>query len=252
MADIRAVTIQAQNVPLEPAEEPLTDDLAQIEIDTLCEGLEAGRWIAVSGERTDILATDGTPVEGVEATELAMLAGVEHRPAEIVDPDGKTFDLPGDTLHTWLTFAEPLAYAYKRDAARVNANVVIATHGETVQKVVGSGDSAARRQTFTLSGSPLTHLSAPTPEGTASTLELLVNNIRWRESESLLPLGPRDRGYQSRTDNEGKTAVTFGDGHRGARLPSGAENVTARYRTGIGSAGNVAAGQITTLGPKSQ
>ena len=252
LADIRAVTIHAQNVPLERAEEPLTDDLdgIEVELDTFCEGLEAGRWVAVSGERTDVLATDGTPVEGVEATELAMLAGVEHRPAQIVDPNGNLFDLPGDTLHTRLTFAEPLAYTYKRDTARVNANVVVATHGETVQEVIGSGDSAARLQTFALTGSPLTHVSAPTPEGTESTLEVRVNDILWRQAESLLSLGPLDRGYQFRTDNEGKTSVTFGDGRRGARLPSGAENVTARYRAGIGAAGNVAAGRITTPGPK--
>lgn len=252
LADIRAVTIHAGNKPLDRAGEPLTDDLAgtEVELGTFCEGLEAGRWVAVSGERTDVLTTDETRVEGVEVTELAMLAGVEHRPASIAGPDGNVLDLPDDTLHTRLTFAEPLAYTYKRDTARVNANLVTATHGETVQEVIGSGDSASRLQTFALAGKPLTHVPAPTPDGAQSTLEVRAGNILWRESKSLLPLGPLDRGYQSRTDNEGMTSVTFGDGRRGAHLPSGTGNVTARYRVGIGAAGNVAAGQITTLGPK--
>lgn len=252
LADIRPVRIHARNEPLALAEEPLTEDLKGVEVELggLYEGLEAGRWVAVSGERTDVLATDGTPVEGVEATELAMLAGVEHRPAQIVDPDGKLIDLPGDTLHTRLTLAEPLAYTYKRDTATVNANVALATHGETVRETIGSGDSATRLQTFALSRGPLTHVSAPTPAGTESTLAVRVNDIRWREAESLLGLGPLDRDYKSSTDNEGATSVTFGDGVRGARLPSGTENVTATYRTGIGAPGNVGAGQISTLGPK--
>ncbi|QTF92401.1 putative baseplate assembly protein [Halomonas sp. BM-2019] len=252
LADIRPVTIHAQNEPLELAEEPLTEDLKGVEVELggLYEGLEAGRWVAVSGERTDVLTTDGTPVEGVEGTELAMLAGIEHLTAQIVDPQGNRIDLPGDTLHTRLTFAEPLAYTYKRHTAAVNANVVLATHGETVRETIGSGDSAARMQTFALSRSPLTHISAPTPAGTENTLALRVNHILWQQAESLLALAPLDRGYQIATNNEGTTAVTFGDGLRGARVPSGSENVTATYRVGIGSPGNVDAEQITTLGPK--
>jgi predicted phage baseplate assembly protein len=56
-----------------------------------------------------------------------------------------------------------------------------------------------------------------------------------------------DRRYLVRTDHEDKTRVTFGDGVRGARLPTGHENVTAVYRTGIGASGNLDAGQISLL-----
>jgi predicted phage baseplate assembly protein len=41
--------------------------------------------------------------------------------------------------------------------------------------------------------------------------------------------------------------VVFGDGERGARLPSGQENLSAAYRTGIGPGGNVRAGSLTLL-----
>ncbi len=252
LADIRGVRVFAQNETVALAKEPIDADVADVEVvlDGLYEGLEAGRWVAVSGERADIQAEDGTPVPDIVATELAMLAAVEHGPAQILDPAGNLIDLPGDTLHTRLTFAEPLAYTYKRDTVDVNANVVLATHGETVSETLGSGNSASRLQTFPLARGPLTHVSAPTPEGTESTLTVRVNGIRWREGESVLGFGPLDRGYQSRTDNESQTSVTFGDGLRGARVPSGTENVTAEYRVGIGAPGNVVAGQITTLGPK--
>ena len=41
--------------------------------------------------------------------------------------------------------------------------------------------------------------------------------------------------------------MRFGDGVRGARLPSGAQNVKATYRRGIGLDGLVKAGQLSTL-----
>ncbi len=252
LADVRGLAIWAENASLPLAEAPMVSDVAEegIQLDGLYESMEAGRWLAVTGERTDILTSDGQIVTGVDTTELAMIAGVAHRPARITTPAGDEIDLPGDTLHTWLTLAEPLAYRYKRNTVTLNANVVLASHGETVSETIGSGDSAARLQTFALAHGPLTHVSAPVPEGVASTLSVRVNDIRWQETETLLSLDGDTRGYQTRTDNDGKTYATFGDGLRGARLPSGAENVRTTYRVGIGAAGNVAAGQISTLGAK--
>ena len=45
----------------------------------------------------------------------------------------------------------------------------------------------------------------------------------------------------------GAAAIQFGDGVEGATLPTGQSNIQANYRVGLGSAGNVAAGTITTL-----
>ena len=64
---------------------------------------------------------------------------------------------------------------------------------------------------------------------------------------TLFGAGPRDRAYALRTDEQGKTYVQFGDGERGARLPSGSNNVRAKYRKGIGAAGNVKAGALAQL-----
>ena len=49
------------------------------------------------------------------------------------------------------------------------------------------------------------------------------------------------------TDDDGKTTVMFGDGRTGARLPTGQENVKAKYRKGIGLPGLVKAHQLTQL-----
>jgi predicted phage baseplate assembly protein len=65
--------------------------------------------------------------------------------------------------------------------------------------------------------------------------------------ERLRDAGPADRVYVTRTDELGVTTVSFGDGRNGARPPSGQENVRARFRVGLGTAGNVAAGQVMIL-----
>ncbi|MES9991932.1 MAG: putative baseplate assembly protein [Candidatus Thiodiazotropha sp.] len=247
---LRATTVFAQSEIQALAEAPMVEDVAggEIELGALHEALEAGRWVAVSGERTDVLDENQQIVEGIEASELAMLAGVEHRVQTVTDVNGNLLELPGDTLHTRLLLAEDLAYRYRRDSVKINANLVKASHGETQREILGSGNAAQAMQTFTLGNSPLTHTAAPTPEGVESSLEVRVNDILWPEEKTLLYLDGTQRGYQTKRDNEGNTSTIFGDGKRGARLPTGVENVSAVYRAGIGKAGNVAAGRISILG----
>jgi predicted phage baseplate assembly protein len=98
-----------------------------------------------------------------------------------------------------------------------------------------------------LNQSPLTYVSANTPSGRASTLELRVNDVLWTETPTLYQ-APRDaRLYETRRSDEAVTTVQFGDGIEGARLPSGSSNLRVRYRKYLGVAGNVAAGKLTTL-----
>jgi len=59
--------------------------------------------------------------------------------------------------------------------------------------------------------------------------------------------GPRDRVYTATTADDGKVTVQFGDGRNGARLPTGQNNVRARYRKGVGREGMVSAGQLSLL-----
>lgn len=158
--------------------------------------------------------------------------------------------LPGDSPHTTLILAEDLENVYLRDTVEIYANLARATHGETRNEVLGSGDSAQVLQQFKLRHYPLTYLPAPTPTGAVSTLQLRVNDVLWHESDSLLGLGPKSRSYIIRTDAEIKSSVTFGNGQKGARPPTGVENVKAKYRSGIGKPGNVQAGQIRLLATK--
>jgi Baseplate J-like protein len=224
-------------------EEPCTIGGDTIELDKLYPDLKSGRWAIVSGERADVEGTSGVVV-----SELVMLAGVTQDVQKL--PDGSGLLLPGDKLHTFLKLAAPLSYTYKCDTVTIYGNVVRANHGETRTETLGSGAGSQSLQRFTLSQSPLTYLAAPTAVGAASTLQVRVNNILWHEIDSLVEAGPIDRDFITETDDAGKTAVVFGNGQHGARLPTGVENVKAVYRTGIGQPGNVKAGQITLLATK--
>lgn len=156
-------------------------------------------------------------------------------------------DLPDDRTHSFIDLATPLAHCYKRDTVTIYGNVVKATHGETREEILGSGDGGKARQEFALRQSPLTHLPAPTPVGAASALTIRVNGVEWEEAGGPAGLGRAERKFITKTDDQNKTAIVFGDGERGARLPTGVENVKAVYRTGIGKAGNVKEGQISQL-----
>lgn len=230
---VRRTVVHAQSEPLELTEEPVNDDVCggEIELGALYEGLRPGRWAIVSGERTDVPNTTG-----IRASELVMLAGVK----QTYSPQ-----LRGDKIHSTLILAKPLAYTYRRDTVKIYGNVVKATHGETRSEVLGSGSAAETLPTFTLKQPPLTFVSAPNEKGIESTLEVRVNDVRWHEIDTLAGLKPNDRRYIIKIDDEAKTSVVFGDGEQGARLPTGIENVKAIYRSGIGTAGNVKAEQIS-------
>jgi predicted phage baseplate assembly protein len=244
-ATVRATRVHAGSERLELADEPMTSDIAGdgVELNDVYQDLEPGRWAIVAGERTDVRDASGAPVSGVKAAELVMLAAVIQ--SQRTNANG--VPLPGEAIHTFLTFAKPLAYTYARPTVKIYGNVVRATHGETRQETLGGGDASRPLQTFTLKQPPLTYVSAPTVSGVASTLEVRVNDVRWREAESLAELTPTDRKFISRTDDDAKTTIVFGTGERGARLPTGQENVKAVYRNGIGKPGNVKAGQISLL-----
>jgi predicted phage baseplate assembly protein len=151
------------------------------------------------------------------------------------------------TSNTSFGLAAPLSYCYDRTTATVNANVGLATAGQSVTEILGSGSASTPDQEFTLRQSPLTFVQAPTPTGRASTLEVRANGMDWTEVPSLYQASPSASVYSTLNQSDGTTDVLFGDGLEGATLPTGQNNIQASYRIGSGSSGNVAAGALTTL-----
>ncbi|WP_267221376.1 baseplate J/gp47 family protein [Dyella silvae] len=153
-----------------------------------------------------------------------------------------------DLLHTYIDVATALTHAFDRASVIVYANVAAATAGQTVQELLGNGDASTPFQSFTLKQPPLTYVAAATPSGVKSTLRVFCNDVEWSLVDTLYAQGPRAKVFTTRRDDAGNTRVLFGDGATyGARLATGAMNVRAIYRTGIGSGGNVDAGQVNVL-----
>jgi hypothetical protein len=174
---------------------------------------------------------------------------VELLPADKKDPAASeaslvsTVDVAGGV--TTLSLKSALARIYDATTVRINANALEATHGETVQEILGSGDATNDALQFTLKQTPLTYVSAATGNGTQSTLQVWINNLQWHEVPNLLSSGPADRVFITRVSAAGNTVVQFGNGVQGARPPTGQSNIRAVYRKGIGSAGMVSAGQLS-------
>jgi len=196
-----------------------------------------------------ILATNFIRIEANRVTELIIKLDLNQlkNSETIIYTAHEGQNLPGDTPHAVLLLANRLAYQYKRDTVTIYGNVVKATHGETRTEVLGSGDSSKALQKFQLRQLPLTYVSAGTPSGIESTLEVRVNEVKWHETDSLTAKKPDDRIFITRKDNKNNTYIIFGNGEQGARIPTGVENVKAIYRVGLGKNGNVKTEQISLL-----
>ena len=221
------VLIQSEVLPLFEVARPLDDPVEgnQIELDRVIPPLEPGRRIIVSGHPTSSNEPDETIVE------VGFVSGVnEHEGRSII------------------LLREPLQHRYDRATVIIQANVVLATQGETVtDEVLGSGDGTQTNQRFRLKKPPLTYVPAPTMTGARSTVEVRVNGVLWSEVDSLHTLDDRSQSYIIRQNDQGQTSLIFGDGQQGARLPTGAENVVATYRSGLGLAGEVPANSLVLL-----
>lgn len=132
----------------------------------------------------------------------------------------------------------------------VLTNLLPFTRGKTVaNEVLGSGDATVAGQTFTLAKSPLTYLLSEDSSSGAnytSTLQVWVNSVEWTEQPSFYGQPPEATIFLTQEDENNVTHVQFGDGVNGARLPTGTNNVVARYRFGSGEDAP-AAGALTVI-----
>ena len=153
---------------------------------------------------------------------------------------------PDDTVASAreLALRQPLAQWYDPATLRFDGNVARATHGESTTEVLGGGDAAVPSARYPLRQAPLTYRA--TADGATSTLVVSVDGSPWQEQPTLFG-SPRDAHAYTLRHVDDDVVVQFGDGHSGARPPTGQENVTARYRIGSGRAGNVRAGALSQL-----
>ncbi len=153
----------------------------------------------------------------------------------------------GQEPHLVIAFTPGLNRTLKDATATLYGNVAKVTHGETKTEVLGSGNAATRFQTFDVGKSPITFVpQAGARNGVANTLEVRVDGVKWSEVDTLLDRANDERVYTTSVDDDNRMTVQFG-GEPGARLTTGRNNVTAKYRVGLGAEGNVKAGALTNL-----
>jgi len=173
--------------------------------------------------------------------------------------------------------ATPLAHEYCLADTFVSANVIPATHGETVTTdsfviPIESADPHAskrpKRLRFELHQSPLAHLDQSVlallqPPGSeeaqddflsspvtrsVSTLEVTIGTESWTQQRTLLDSDANDAVFRVEIDDRGEATIVTGDGVFG-RHPDGGLPMTTRYRVGGGVIGNVAAGSLLEAHP---
>jgi hypothetical protein len=188
------------------------------------------------------------------------------------------------TLIRWSN-ETPLTHEFCADSIVASANLVLATHGETIDETLrdptpeeiaeaASGNvNQQRRQRLRLRSAPLAHLdtetiklfeplpSSPTTPAvedflarqsqSKSTLSLRVEGFPepWTEQLSLLDSRPDDQVYRLEIDDQGDATVVFGDDVFGLR-PEETTKVLATYRVGGGTIGNVAAETLIEPRPR--
>ncbi|VTU35516.1 baseplate J/gp47 family protein [Variovorax sp. PBL-E5] len=221
---LRATVAFVQSEALVFAPYPVDDAVAGalIPVAAAADGLLPGRRLIVRGTR----AADGAVV-AVQATLVAAHAL--------------------DAVRCTLEIAPPLADALLRSSVVVHANVALASHGESVSQILGSGDASTAFQRFELKQLPLTWRAAANELGAAPELTVRIGDIAWTARSTLYGAASDARAYALATDEQGRNFVVFGDGVSGARLPSRPNNVRAAYRKGLGVDGNVAPDKLTQL-----
>lgn len=223
--DPRSTLVHCRSVELPTSRMPRTEPVAgrRLELAATDPGLPPGRVVVVQGRDVKTGAVTAEQAEVVDC---------------VVDPAGAVMAV---------TLNRDLEGVYAPDTLVVRGNVVAANHGETVSQVLGSGNGEQRFTALPIWRGPLTYVRTPALSGARSTLGVRVNGELWTEVPTLREAGPNDRAYVLRNTEDGTATAVFGDGVRGARLPTGTENVTATYRVGIGADGAVGPGQLSLL-----
>jgi predicted phage baseplate assembly protein len=184
---------------------------------------------------------------GLEPGMLVTLRTRDGEHAQVVE----LVDVEVVTGATRLRYKErtPSAHTWTLGDLIVLGNTVPIVHGTTRDEVLGESDGVTPFQRYKLKKAPLGYLAgtnAVSPE-----LEVRVGGVRWLRVDDFglataEDVDPTARHYKLERDHDA-TWILFGDGRTSSVPPAGRSNITARYRVGLGSAGNVDVGRVSRL-----
>jgi hypothetical protein len=198
----------------------------------------------IQGGRVAARLADAPGLGKLDAGRRILLDdGATRHSATVTRTESSATDAGAPADHLLIDFDPPLPVPL--GTATLVGNVARASHGETQpDEPLGHGDATRAFPRYRLRRAPLTYLATTTNLAGEPELEVRVNGERWRRVGSLYNQRPTDRVYTARQTDAGDTEITFGDGTTGATVPTGALNIVARYRTGLGLVGRMRADQL--------
>jgi hypothetical protein len=202
--------------------------------------------VARTASSTPAIPNTDVHLDGEHALEPGMLVALQTRDqasAQIVE----LFEVEASGGTTRVKYSEITSppHAWTRGDMVVLGNVVRVAHGTMRDEILGESDGVTPFQRFKLKKTPVGYLA--TGDGVIPDIEVRVGNVRWDRVIDL-GIGETPRRYKLEREHDGTTWIVFGDSRScGAIPPAGRGNITARYRVGLGAAGNVDAGRIAQL-----
>ena len=171
----------------------------------------------------------------------------------------------GPLTHIAWSPSTPLSGDYCASTTHISGNLILATHGETVEELPSSIANVQQlpRLRVRLQNSPLAYLDTDTaalsstwtapaadftarPSRSVSTLRVKIGTDVWKEVPTLLESRGDDKVFRVEVDDDGAATLVFGDNTFGLR-PAANATLTPSYRVGGGSAGNLGADTLTVL-----
>lgn len=203
-----------------------------------CQQLQSAQMIAALIGYQPLNATAAT-------ANLTLILSTGYNTYPAVIPAGSQFTTVASSSSPAIIFETPMAYTFSSSGTYTsdsNGNLIMVVQGQTIMNEVEGVSTGAPNQTFSLFNTPVISgtVSVYVDEGLGPKL--------WTQVSTLATAGPTDKVYSLSTDSNGVTWITFGDGYNGAipaTSPANSSGITATYRIGGGSSGNVGANQIT-------
>jgi hypothetical protein len=140
--------------------------------------------------------------------------------------------------------------AVKPDGVTPDPNFKMSVKGTPVTIPVTEGRSILGEVVGVSDGTPNQQFQLAQPRVLGGSLQIVLQTSPptppWNLRSTLAFSRAVDQDFTAQTDENDVTTVTFGDGTYG-QIPPASIVIAASYRTGGGTAGNVAAGQITSI-----
>ena len=199
---------------------------------------------------TDRMASEGflgTASQRASVLQIASMLGYAPTPSSAAtvslsltnnNPSG-TLSIPAGTqvASTTVVDGQSTQVVFELDST------VSVGFGATVTTTATQGVTTTDEVLGSSSGTPSQVFKIAQPgvviNSSGSNITVKVGGIQYNYSSDLVDNNPYDSVFTATMDSDGYTYIVFGDGV-GGRIPPATYGITATYRVGVGSAGNIA------------